>query len=144
MTTYTQARDAIVGHINTALNTDQPTLKVFYENTLSVDMDAVGDMFLRVEIDFQDSVQSDLDIDPYDQAVLPGDRTSGEVVLQLFVREGVGIRSSLVFFDYVRSLMKMRNLSGVQTGVPTPGRKTVRDGWVSQEIIVPISFYSKF
>ena len=144
MTTYVQARDNLVAYINTSLTTAFPTLKVIYENTLSVDLDSVGDSFMRIEIDFTDSIQSDIDMDRLDPTVLPGDETHGEVVFRYFVKEGVGTRATLEMQDTIRSMMKLRILGGVRTAIPTPGKKVLKQGWVENDIIVPFSFYSKF
>ena len=41
-----------------------PTIKVFYNNTVKVDLDTVGTTFLRVSIDFTDSVPMGMDAIP--------------------------------------------------------------------------------
>jgi hypothetical protein len=144
MTTYVSARDTLVAHINTSLSAALPDLKVFYENTLSVDPDTVGDSFMKVTIEFTDSIQSDIDMDMNDMTVLPGDQTFGEVNFRLFVKEGTGVRTTLAIFDIIKTMMKFKILGGVSAGVPTPGKKKSVSGWVSHDIDVPFSFYSKF
>jgi hypothetical protein len=56
MTTEVEARDAIVAYLHPAWVTAYPSIKVFYNNTVKVDLDTVGATFLRVSIDFTDSV----------------------------------------------------------------------------------------
>lgn len=79
MTSYVQARDTLVGKINAALSTDHPALPVFWENTLEVDVNSVGNVFLQVEINFQDEVDTTID---------PETITTGEVNFRLFYKQG--------------------------------------------------------
>lgn len=138
MTTEVQARDTIVGYLNPAWTTVHPTVKIFYENTLKVDLDAVGSSFLRVRIDFTDSMRQGIDQSPFTASY-------GEVVLQLFSKDGQGTRDSLTKFSYLRGLMGYQDLpvSGggeVRLDCPRPGRKQSRNGWTSQDLIVPFYF----
>lgn len=138
MTTEVQARDTIVGYLNLAWTTAHPTVKIFYENTLKVDLDAVGSSFLRVRIDFTDSMRQGIDQSPFTASY-------GEVILQLFSKDGQGTRDSLTKFSYLRGLMGYQDLpvSGggeVRLDCPRPGRKQSRNGWTSQDLIVPFYF----
>ena len=65
MTTEVQVRDAIVAYLNPAWALTYPTIKLFYENAVKVDLDAVGSSFLRVMIEFTDSVRQGIDLAPY-------------------------------------------------------------------------------
>jgi hypothetical protein len=130
MTTYVEARDAIVSYFDPAWATAFPNVPVFYENTTQVDLDSVGASFVTVGVDYTDSKR--LDIDP-----APATRTWGEVILRLFVKEGGGIRSTLAMQDTLTGLMKYRKLGGVTLDCPTPGRKQARDGWQSIDLRVP-------
>ena len=64
MTTEVEARDAIVAYLHPAWVLAYPTIKVFYNNTVKVDLDTVGTTFLRVSIDFTDSVPMGMDAIP--------------------------------------------------------------------------------
>lgn len=138
MTTYVEARDALVSHMNTNWPVLYPTVKVFYENTLSIDLDKVGAGFVKMSVDFLDAVQSDMDLGDEGHVVV------GEVVLTLFYKAGTGVRETLQKKDALTLLFKKRTLGGVTTFVPRPGRKRDRDGWVSEELLVPFEFWSKF
>lgn len=144
MTTYVSARDALINTIHTSLSSSMPTMKLFYENTTHVDMDSVGDKFIRIEVDFLDAEQSDIDMDLYDPNIRPGERVYGEVVFQVFVKEGLGTRETLSIFDALRALLSVRSLTGVNIGACKPGKKEARSGWHCSEFIAPFSFYSKY
>lgn len=137
MSTYVSARDALVAHINTGWTTTYPSNRIFYDNTLKIDMNSVGDCFLRVEIDFMDAFQYDIDASPSHEV-------TGEVVLTLFTKEGTGTRTKLSMFDYLTSLFKLVKVGGVQCAVPRPGKRVPRDGWVSEELKVEFSFNSAY
>lgn len=133
MTTEVQVRDAIVAYLNPAWASTYPTVKIFYENTVKIDLDAVGGMFLRVSIDFTDSLRQGIDLSPFTAS-------HGEVTLQLFSKDGQGTRDILGKLSYLRGLMKYQSLTGVDLDCPRPGRKQVRNGWTSQDLIVPFRF----
>jgi hypothetical protein len=133
MTTEVQARDAIVTFLHPAWTTAYPTIKVFYE-TASVDLDAVGSTFLRVSIDFTDSLRQGVDL-------VPITGSYGEVVLQMFMKDGSGTRDPLARINFLRELLKYQRLSGVTLDCPRPGRKQSRSGWTSVDLIVPFQFW---
>jgi len=134
MTTEVQARDAIVAYFHPAWTTTYPTTPVYYENTVKIDLDTVGSAFLSVSIDFTDSVREFIDAAPITGSY-------GEVTFRMFAKEGVGIRDTLSKENYVRELMKYRDLSGVILDCPRHGRKQARDGWTSSDMIVPFQFW---
>lgn len=137
MTTYTQARDQMVTALNNAWTTNHPTIPILYENTMSVDLDTVGDIFVKASIDFEDAFQSDMD-------PAPGFEAHGVITLVVFVKEGKGSRSVLGIFDSVAQSLTFQRLgSSVQLFVPNPGRKSSKDGWATSYFYVPFSFYSK-
>ena len=138
MTTEVQARDTIIAYLNPAWAVAHPTVKIFYENTVKVDLDAVGSSFLRVRIDFTDSMRQGIDQTPFTACY-------GEVILQLFSKDGHGTRDSLTKLSYLRSLMAYQDLlvSGggkIKLDCPRPGKKQSRNGWTSQDLIVPFYF----
>jgi len=135
MTTFVQSRDAIVTLIHTALQAQHPTLPVFWENTLAVNLDTVGTQFLRIEIDFDDAHQLTIND-------APEHRTYGHVYFTVFVKEGAGSRSALVLFDSLSDLVKFQAAQRFVFGVPTPGRRDARDGWMSYELRAPFFFDS--
>lgn len=137
MTTYVQARDALVAHINTGWTTTYPSTSIFYDNTLKIDLNSVGDCFLRVEIDFMDAVQADIDLNASHDV-------TGQVVMTVFTKEGAGARTKLSMFDYLTSLFKLVKISGVQCSVPRPGKRVPKNGWVSEELLVEFSFNSTY
>ena len=134
MTTYVDARTAIVGYMHPAISTGFPTTKVFYENTVQVDLDTVGSSFIQVSVDFQDAVREGVDAMPYS-------KTYGVLTLRIFSKEGQGTKETLQMFDWLTSLLKYRILSGVTLDCPRPGKKVSRDGWSSADLIVDFSFW---
>ena len=135
MTTYVQARNAIVGYLNPAFTTAKPTIPIYYENTTQIDLDSVGNLFVKVDIDFTDALR--LDIDP-----TPHCETHGEIVLMVLSKEGTGVSGALALYDYLDTLLRHQSLSGVTLMTPFPGRKDLKDGWLVMEMIVPFSFYT--
>lgn len=134
MTTYVEARDAIVAYFNPAWAMAYPTVPVFYENTTQIDLDKVGAGFVTATIDFTDSARQDIDPAPIS-------KTWGEVILRLFVKEGRGIRNTLSMQDTLTGLMKYRKLGGVTLECPAPGMRIDKDGWKSYDLNVPFYFY---
>lgn len=134
MTTYVQARDAIVAHLNPAWLAGYPGVRLFYENAVQIDLDSVGNNFLAVSIDFDDTIR--MEINPN-----PTSKTYGIVTLRLFSKEGQGTRTTLQMFDWLTALMKYRDIGGVTLECPTPGPKQARDGWASYDLSVPFFFY---
>lgn len=134
MTTYVEARDALVTHLNTGFAT-YPTMPVFWENTKQVDLASVVSPFVRVEINFTDCV--DLTMND-----IPIDEDTGEVSISILYKEGEGTRAGLALWDFLKPYMKHKSLSGVKTYTPHPGRKQESAGWVLTELVVPFSFNS--
>ena len=134
MTTYVQARDALVTYIDATWRAAYPGVEIFYENTRQVDLDTVGDKFVTVAIDFTDTLRMDMD-------AAPTSRSFGEVSFRLFAKEGVGTRTTLQMFDFLQAAMKYRAVSGVTLQCPTPGPKRSASGWMSFDLDVPFFFY---
>jgi hypothetical protein len=133
MTTYVQARDALVSHLHTHWSVSYPTIKVYYENTLPLALDSVGPVFLKVDVNFDAAVQASVE-------TAPMTRVQGSLLLVVMAAEGAGTRNSLTYVDYLSNLFKYRSLSGVQTGAPTPSSSLVSQGWFYQELFVPFWF----
>lgn len=134
MTTYTQARDALVSYISTQITGTYPTLKVFWENTTTIDTTTVGDRFLQVNVDIEDAVLATFDG--------VSDHVVGTIGFRFFLKEGKGTREALQVFDTLNALFRQRDYSGVRTGTPAPGAKRQADGWMSQDLRVPFEYYS--
>jgi hypothetical protein len=133
--TFVQARDLLVAHVNTTLQTHLPTLKVFYENTVAVDVNTVGDTFLQVEVSVEDSLLATVSSDLMD-------KVTGYVGFRLFLKEGKGTRAGLAIFDTLNAQMRHQDLGGVRTGTCSMGRKESRDGWLSMEFGAPFEYFT--
>jgi hypothetical protein len=131
MTTYVEARDTIVAHLESTLS----AFPRFYEDTETVDLDAVGDQFLKICIEFADAHQATIGTNPID-------RTLGFIVISVFAKEGTGTRSTFQVFDTIKQSTKFRNLLKVQLETPRPGNVEPKNGWVNREILVPFWFDS--
>ena len=134
MTTQVQARDVIVSFFNPLWLSTFPGVKLFYENTLQVDLDQVGDSFLTVYIDFTDSVRQSVDS-------IPITKSWGEIIFRVFAKEGKGIRATMAMQDYIISVAQYQKLSGVETECARPGRKVSKSGWTSSDLRVPFFYY---
>lgn len=135
MTTYVEARDALVDFINTDLTASYPTVPVFYENTVQVDLNTVGDQFLRVSIDFITAKQATIEFSPQQ-------RVLGELTFQMLCKEGSGTRTTLAFYDHVFGTLANRMIGGVTLRTPVPGKKEIKSGWASFTLAVPFTFDS--
>ena len=133
MSNYVTARDELVTHLHPLLKAAFPDIPVFYENTVQVDLDKVGDMFITIAVGFDDS--SALGVDS-----VPMSMTLGEVVFRVFVKSGVGTRRTLQIMDGITSIMKYKNLASVRIECPYPGRKISKDGWTSLDLNAPFYF----
>ena len=134
MTTEVQVRDALVGYIDTAWKDTYPSVEVFYENTIKINLDSVGSVFLRVVIEFVDSMRQG--IDP-----VPNTRRYGNVLLQVFCRDGQGTRDALSKIGYLRDLLKYRDVGGATLDCPRVRGSKTNNGWTGQELIVPFTYW---
>jgi hypothetical protein len=132
---YTNIRDALVTYVATDWAANQSSVPLFFENTVQIDLDDVGDIFVACEIDFTDTVQADLG---------PGasSRIEGEVMFRVFTKEGTGTRVGLGLWDYLEPLLQRRVISSIVMETATPGRKMSKNGWTSMELFVPFHCYS--
>lgn len=131
MTTLVQCRDDIVAFIHGNI----PGVPVYWENTLAVDLDEVGDRFVRVEIDFDGAKMLTMDGPQIHQ-------TEGVIYFSIFSKEGTGTRSTLALMDTISNLAKYHLTTRVRTFTPTPGRSYLKDGWHMQELRVPFEINS--
>lgn len=132
---YVEIRDTIITALNTAWAADQASTPIFYENTVEVDLDKVGSVFVACEIDFTDTVQADL-------GPAASSRIMGELMLRIFSKDGSGTRAGLTLFDYVTTQFQRKNISTVVMETATPGRKVSKNGWTSMEIFIPFNHHS--
>ena len=137
MSTYVSARDALVAKVHQGWTTTYPANRILYDNTVKADLNTLGDCFARVEVDFTDAVQFDVD-------AAPSHEVFGDLVVTIFTKEGTGSRTKLGMFDYLTALFKMTKVDGVQCLVPRPGRKVAKDGWVSEELLIGFTFNSVY
>ena len=143
MSTYVEVRNDIVSHINSRVTTDRPALKVFYENTGSVDLDRVGNLFVRCVIDFNDAVQADMDYDP-STSLYPGQEVFGDLFVSIWVKDGNGTITALQLVDYFNSILNMVRLSNVQLFVPRLHGGAKTHGWATFDVVVPFRFFTKW
>lgn len=129
MSSYTTTRDLIVTFVDPAWKATHSEIPVFYEDTEAVSLDDVGSMFLTVSIPMTDAVRMGMDAAPCTEVF-------GEIVFRLFTKAGGGVRSSLVVFDYLTTLMKYRRIGDIAMDVPVPGRTTSKDNWTSRDLVV--------
>ena len=132
--TYVDARAAIIGYFHPAITAAYPATKVVYENTTQIDLDSVGNSFIQVSVDFQDSVRQGIDASPYS-------KTWGVLTVRIFSKEGTGTKETLQMFDWLTALLKYKKLGDVTLDCPHPGKKFSRDGWSSFDLIVDFEMF---
>lgn len=133
MTTYVSARDALVALIHNAWTAQYPTVPVFYENAIRVDLDKAGESFLKVDIEFDKARQMTIEL-------APRHRVIGAIVLTLFAKDGTGVRTTLERLDFLTNVAKFKDIAGVKLQTPQPGSRAYKNGWRSYELIVPFWF----
>jgi len=129
MTTYVEARDAIVSHIDANFS----GIPVFYENTLEVDLNTVEDRFIRVEVEFSGASQASMG----DNAL---DRTYGFITYRVFTKQGRGTRATLEVMDTLRDVAKTMTTDKVQCESVRPGKVESKSGWECRDLLVPFWF----
>lgn len=134
MTTEVQVRDALVTYIDAEWKSTYPTVKVFYENTIKINLDSVGPVFLRVVIEFVDSIRQGIDPSP-------NTRSYGDILLQVFCKDGQGTRDALAKIGYLRDLLKYRDVGGATLDCPRVRGTKTSNGWTSQELVVPFTYW---
>lgn len=133
--TLTQARDALITAIRATLQADLPTLPVFYENTATVDVNTVGDKFLQVDVDIEDTQLASMSSDLIDHV-------TGYIGLRLFMKAGTGTRAGLQIFDTLSTSLRHRDFGGVRTGSCTPRKKDEVSGWLMWDLGVPFEYWA--
>ena len=137
MTTRVQARDAIVTLLNTHFTTNHPTLKVFWENTTEVNLDTVGDRFVRICIDWHQSRQITIEYKPSTRVV-------GYIRTTFFTKKGLGSRNTLALIDSFVSSVKYKRISpGITLECPSDVETVTQGNWESREVELRF-FFTQF
>jgi hypothetical protein len=119
--------------VSALLQSQYPSVPVFYENTKQIDLVNISEKFIKVTIDFEDAYQFTMNDTPLDKIY-------GNVSLEYYCKEGYGSKSALEFFDFMESNLKYQTINGVYFTSPRPGDKESHDGWMSFEINVSFFF----
>ncbi len=132
MTTFTQARDAIVQALQDSWPAAYPTVPVFYDNAIPKDLDLLTE-FLDCEIDFVESQQADI-------GPTPLMRSHGLLCLTLGVKAQSGYRTSLVRADFLSDTFRFSKKQGVNFQAPHLSNPAQTNGWFLTELMVPFFF----
>jgi hypothetical protein len=130
----TDARDALAACVDTALQALPIPCPTFWDNTLSVDTNTVGDIFLRCGVVFTGAEQATIDVE--------SDRVFGYVWISVFQKAGAGTRKTLEIFDSLRAALAFRKEGGVELRLAYPGKKEEHDGWLSQDLLVDFNYFT--
>jgi hypothetical protein len=131
--TYEEARAVLAAAIQEVLAV-MPGISVFWDNADVIDLEGVkGDVVLKIEFYWDGAAQVEL-------AERPHHRVAGSVWFTVLAREHSGSRAALALADRLTDALKFRNLMGLVTRVPRPGRREAHDGWASQEWLLPFTF----
>ena len=130
MSTLVTARTAIVTYLQANLPANT---KIFYENTVEIDLNAQPDLFLLCIIDMTDTVRKNFDL------VALRERF-GEVIIRVFVREGKGTAGALGMVDFFEGKLSDLSIGDITFGTVRPSRKIKQDGWLMQDLVVDFRF----
>lgn len=132
---YEGARLALVTALSNYVSATNPTLPVIYEDQETVDLESIGDVFVKVDIKYDNANNVGIGVDvPH--------RVTGFLLLIISTKEGTGTIDRIRLMDTMTNLFKNKNLGGLNTKVPTPLRKQRLNGWTFQELGVPFWFDS--
>lgn len=123
-------RDALVTRLNANWPSTYSGVPLFYENTQEVDLDKVGDAFLRCAVLINAAEQISVEL-------APTHRTRGRLEFRVYVKAELGTRVALGYLDYLTTLFKLGNYSGVHTKIPEPVPGQSYKGWYSLGLSVP-------
>ena len=110
-----------------------PGLPFFWDDTVAVDLDKVGDRFVRVNTAFLDT--EEMTVDPGREM-----RRYGVVSIFVFQREGQPQAPALAVLDTVDTVVRFVPTAKVRFEAPVERRPETRNGWTSRGIDIP--FYS--
>lgn len=132
MTTFAQARDAVVEDVATLWPAAYPTVPLFFDNGPAADLDKI-DEFLACQIAFSTSAQREI-------GPAPAMRTYGSVTFVLGVKAMKGYKVSLGRADYLSNLYRFSVNQGVIFGSPHLLPPSEKKGWFLTELVVPFYF----
>lgn len=143
MTGYTAVRAALVKHINDNFPTDKPAIPIFYENSTTINLDATPGVFVRIVVDFNDALQSDIDLDEIG-GIKPGQQVFGDLSVFIGAKSGKGMVAIFDLADYFNNLLAFEAFPQVQVGVPQIRRTLGAQGWTVVEQVFPFQFFTKW
>lgn len=103
---------------------------LFYENAKPVDEKNLPDVFLYVELVFNNTEQVDV-------SHKPQKRFSGTLEIMLFTRETKGTQVLLGYSDELDDFFGFQTLDGVHLGVPNLVDTRAPKGWYGKALRVP-------
>lgn len=118
---YLDKRDALVALIDPLFKARFPDLPLVFEN-LPFDRSSQPVKFVEVEIEFHDSDQINLSVNPKT-------RVHGCVVAAYTCRQGLGTRQALEVMGWFSETLKYRALNGLQLASPQPEPGDPVAGW---------------
>ena len=133
MKTPVEARTEIASVLQANLAGNFPGLPFFWDDTVAVDLDKVGDRFVRVNTAFLDT--EEMTVDPGREM-----RRHGVVSIFVFQREGQPQAPALAVLDTVDTVVRFVPTAKVRFEAPVERRPETRNGWTSRGIDIP--FYS--
>ena len=133
MTTRVEARTEIVQLFQTNLVANFPGVPFFWDDTTAVDLDQVGDLFVRVAITFQES--EELTIDPGREM-----RRNATASVFVFQKEGSPQTPALQIFDTLENVVRFVASTKVRLQSPVQRGPESRQGWTSRGVDVPFYF----
>lgn len=130
---FESARVAVYSRLNTAWSASHPTMKVRYENNLTVDLNTEMAPFLTCELLFNDGAQLSL-------GSSPGVRYEGAIYLSVWAKESSGTSAALTRLGELALLFQMAAFGGVNTRAPRPLPGRVQAGWYVLTLRIPFWF----
>ena len=130
MTTRVEARAEIASVFKANLAGNFPGLPFFWDDTVAVGLDTVGDRFVRVNTAFLDT--EEMTVDPGREM-----RRHGVVSIFVFQREGQPQAPALAVLDTVDTVVRFVPTAKVRFEAPVERRPETRNGWTSRGIDIP-------
>lgn len=125
-------RAAVAGEIQTWAAASYPTLPVVYENGPSADEDAIGPIWLDMEIRFYGGSIASV-------GVTPRMRQTGAVSLQVYYKEASGTGLSDDIVESLCTLLQARRLGGAVLLAPQRTVPSHLNGWYRTGVLIPFT-----
>lgn len=128
--TSEEFRSAVHAAIQAWGESYDPTLPIIYENGPVPDEDAIGEIWLDVEIRWYGAFNTTV-------GTIPRGRETGAISLNIFYKQGSGTQRPDRIADSLQSLFRNKRFGAAQTAFPQRTTPTNLRGWYKTGRLVP-------